>query len=179
MHRLLLSAILFGALAMPATATAQLRIDLNIPALKLVVWEGDEVLETYPIAVGMPGFDTPTGEFAITHAEWNPWWRPPERAWAKDDVDTPPGPNNPMGRVKLFFLPYYFFHGTPEAASIGSPASHGCVRMRNADVIELARMVMENGGERRSPGWFQRVINRVRNTQDVRLSQPVALRVRA
>ena len=51
--------------------------------------------------------------------------------------------------------------------------------MRNADVMELARLVMQNGGAHRSPAWFQRVINRVRNTQDVRLSRPVPLRVRA
>ena len=49
--------------------------------------------------------------------------------------------------------------------------------MANADVVELARMVMEHGGENRSPNWFQRIINFVRSTEEVRLSDPVSLRI--
>src|SRR5690606_7899089 len=57
MVRSLLVALVAGALAIDASAQAPIRIDLNIPALKLEVWEGGEKLATYPIAVGMPGFD--------------------------------------------------------------------------------------------------------------------------
>ena len=64
-----------------------------------------------------------------------------QREWARGREYTPPGPNNPMGRVKLFFMPLYFIHGTPERESIGTPASHGCVRMKNADIIELFDLV--------------------------------------
>ena len=118
-----------------------LRLSLNIPELVLRVHDGERVVKEYPVSVGLPGHDTPDGTFTVQRAEWNPWWRPPAREWAKDDKVTPPGPNNPMGRVKLFFAPYYYLHGTPHEKDLGSPASHGCVRMRNADVIELATLL--------------------------------------
>ncbi|MDR0786486.1 MAG: L,D-transpeptidase, partial [Gemmatimonadota bacterium] len=141
---MLAAALLAGLLGAPALASAQLRIDLNIPALRLIVWDGEERLVEYPVAVGLPEFPTPTGQYTVDHAEWNPWWNPPtDRPWARGEKPTPPGPNNPMGRVKLFFMPLYFIHGTPAGESIGSPASHGCVRMRNADVVELARLLHE------------------------------------
>ena len=140
------AALLATTLAVaPATAQDQalapLRLDLNIPTLKLVVYEGDRAIRTYDVAVGEPKFQTPTGEFEIRSAEWNPWWRPPAREWAAKDKITPPGPQNPMGRVKLFFTNLYYVHGTPDEKSIGSAASHGCVRMRNKDVIELGRLL--------------------------------------
>lgn len=132
---------LFLGSTVEGAAQDALRLDLNIPALELTVYEGDRIVRTYPVAVGMPGHDTPTGSFDIDFAEWNPWWRPPAREWARDEKVTPPGPSNPMGRVKLFFEPLYYIHGTPAAESIGTPASHGCIRMRDGDVIALARLI--------------------------------------
>ena len=170
-----------AALLAASSAGAQqkpLRVDLNIPALRLTVWEGDEILRSYPVAVGMPGHDTPTGRFAISHAEWNPWWRPPARDWAKDDKITPPGPNNPMGRVKLFFLPYYFFHGTPEAASIGSPASHGCVRMLNKDVIALSRLLHERAAPQVTSATIDRILARPGTTRRVDFKQSIPVTIR-
>jgi murein L,D-transpeptidase YcbB/YkuD len=138
--------LLFLALAPAAAAqggAGAIRVDLNIPSSRLVVYEGEKVIATYPTSVGVRGHNTPLGEFKIDHAEWNPWWRPPEREWAKNEKVTPPGPNNPMGRVKLFFAPLYFIHGTPAAASIGTPASHGCVRLLNKDAVALATLLHE------------------------------------
>lgn len=127
---------------------AELRLDLNLPALRLTVYEGDRAIRSYPVAIGMRGHDTPTGTFDIDFAEWNPWWHPPAREWARDEKVTPPGPRNPMGRVKLFFEPLYFIHGTPERGSIGTPASHGCIRMLNSDVIALAKLIHERAAPR-------------------------------
>jgi murein L,D-transpeptidase YcbB/YkuD len=167
------------SLATPLAAQEPLRIDLNIPALKLVVYEGDEEVETYPIAVGMPGFDTPTGSFAITHAEWNPWWHPPtHREWAREDKITPPGPNNPMGRVKLFFLPLYFIHGTPAGESIGTPASHGCVRMRNEDVVELALLLHERAAPHVSEDELERIIDRPSDTRRINFREEIEVVIR-
>lgn len=140
---LLLLLLLATVHAAFAQETKAIRIDLNIPSSRLVVYEGDRVLASYPTSVGVRGHNTPTGEFKIDHAEWNPWWRPPAREWAKNEKVTPPGPNNPMGRVKLFFAPLYFIHGTPAAASIGTPASHGCVRLLNKDAVALAQLLHE------------------------------------
>jgi murein L,D-transpeptidase YcbB/YkuD len=177
--RFLLAAAATLLLAPSADAQeGQLRVDLNIPELRLNVYEGDEVLRSYPVAVGLPGHDTPTGRFAITHAEWNPWWRPPAREWAKDEKITPPGPNNPMGRVKLFFLPYYFFHGTPESGSIGSAASHGCVRMLNKDAIALARLLHERAAPQVSSAQINRILASSSQTRRVNFRESIPVTIR-
>jgi murein L,D-transpeptidase YcbB/YkuD len=175
------AALIASLVATPAAAQERgaLRIDLNIPALRLQVFEGDELVKSYGVAVGKPGHDTPTGEFTMGHAEWNPWWRPPPgREWTRGKEDTPPGPNNPMGRVKLFFAPLYFIHGTPEAESIGSPASHGCVRMRNSDAIELARLIHSHAAPNVSRGEIDRILAQPRNTRTVRFQNPVEVVIR-
>ena len=162
-----------------AAAPARLEVDLSERVLKVMV--GEDVAASYSVAVGTGEHPTPTGTFQIRRIVWNPSWTPPDAEWARDKEPTPPGdPNNPMGRVKIFFSePDYYIHGTENESSLGSAASHGCLRMRNSEVIELARTVMENGGEARSPNWFRRIINRIRDTEEVRLSTPVTVTVRS
>jgi lipoprotein-anchoring transpeptidase ErfK/SrfK len=162
-------------------AAADFSLTIDLSDRKLYVMEGDEVVDSYSVAVGQARHPTPRGNFTARRIVWNPRWVPPNERWARGKRPLPAGdPRNPMGRVKIFFSdPDYYIHGTRDVDSLGEAESHGCIRMRNADVIELARMVMENGGASRTPGWFRRVINRVRSTQEVRLSQPVEFRVRA
>lgn len=155
-----------------------LRLDLNIPEGRLRVIEGDSVLRTYRVSVGTPGHDTPDGEFTIQRAEWNPSWRPPEREWARDARFTPPGPNNPMGRVKLFFAPFYYLHGTPDTAAIGRPASHGCVRMLNRDVIALARLLHQRASPTVAPGEIDGILRRSSQTRWSTLRARVPLTIR-
>jgi lipoprotein-anchoring transpeptidase ErfK/SrfK len=174
-----LAAALALTLASAATATAQLRIDINIPANRLQVLDGDSVLRTYRVSVGLPGHDTPDGEFTIGRAEWNPSWRPPEgREWARDARFTPPGPNNPMGRVKLFFAPLYYIHGTPDSTSIGQAASHGCIRMRNRDVIALARLLHEHAEPTVAPAEIDGILRRSGTTRWSTFRAPVPLTIR-
>lgn len=174
----LLLTLWLGAVG-PAAAQAAdgLRLDLNIPAQRLVVYDGERVLRTYPVSVGKPGHDTPTGEYTIDHAEWNPWWRPPAREWAKDKKITPPGPDNPMGRVKLFFAPLYFLHGTPEQGSIGTPASHGCVRLLNRDAVALARLLHERAQPTLAPAQIDALLKSGRTRQS-RFGAPARLVIR-
>jgi murein L,D-transpeptidase YcbB/YkuD len=173
------AAALALTLASASTAAAQLRIDINIPANRLQVLDGDSVLRTYRVSVGLPGHDTPDGEFTIGRAEWNPSWRPPEgREWARDARFTPPGPNNPMGRVKLFFAPLYYIHGTPDSASIGQAASHGCIRMRNRDVIALARLLHEHAQPTVAPAEIDAILRRSGTTRWSTFRAPVPLTIR-
>lgn len=137
---------------MPSVARPQadstpppLSLRLNVAARRLDLFSNGQWQASYPVAVGMWDYPTPTGRFKVTTVEWRPWWIPPEREWTLGQDTMPPGPANPMGRVKLYFRPLYFFHGTPDVASIGSAASHGCVRMRNRDAVVLARLVMAAG----------------------------------
>ena len=177
--RLLILLLTLVAVARPLAAqTDRLRIDINIPANRLVVYEDARVLRTYPISVGLPGHNTPMGSFKISRAEWNPWWRPPEREWAKDDVDTPPGPNNPMGRVKLFFMPLYFIHGTPDHENMGRPASHGCVRMLNRDVIALSRLLHARAAKHVASAEIDRILSRSGQTRRVDFKAEIPLAIR-
>lgn len=171
---------LAAALALTvASAAAQLRIDVNLPANRLQVLDGDSVVRTYRVSVGLPGHDTPDGDFTIGRAEWNPSWRPPEgREWAREARFTPPGPNNPMGRVKLFFAPLYYIHGTPDTASIGQAASHGCIRMRNRDVIELARLLHRHADPTVAPGEIDGILRRSGTTRWSTFRAPVPLTLR-
>lgn len=174
-----LAAALALTLASASTAAAQLRIDINIPANRLQVLDGDSVLRTYRVSVGKPGHDTPDGDFTIGRAEWNPSWRPPEgREWAREARFTPPGPNNPMGRVKLFFAPLYYIHGTPDTTSIGQAASHGCVRMRNRDVIELARLLHRHAQPTVAPAEIESILRRSGTTRWSTFRAPVPLTLR-
>ncbi|HEX8672013.1 MAG TPA: L,D-transpeptidase [Longimicrobium sp.] len=154
---------------------------MDLSDRKLYVMEGEEVVDSYSVAVGQPRHPTPRGNFTARRIVWNPRWVPPNERWARNKRPLPAGdPRNPMGRVKIFFSdPDYYIHGTRDVDSLGEAESHGCVRMRNSEVIALAKRVMEHGGARRDPGWFRRVLNRVTSTQEVRLSDPVTVRVRA
>lgn len=164
----------------PAAAQdgGRLVIDLNVPALRVTVGEGDTVLKTYPVAVGQVGHETPLGTYTISHAEWNPWWRPPASAWARDAKPTPPGPDNPMGRVKLFFAPLYYLHGTPDEESLGTPASHGCVRMLNDDVVELATLVHDRARPTLAPEQIPGVLAQPGRTRVSRFQDSVTFVVR-
>lgn len=159
-------------------APQPLRIIVNLPAYRLEVYVEDSLVRTIPVAVGMARFPTPRGSFVITSIEWNPWWIPPDSPWAAREKPTPPGPANPMGRVKLHFRPLYFLHGTPFSTSIGSAASHGCIRLRNEDAIELARLVHRYATPRLSEGEIDAFVLDTKTTRDIPLEQLVPLELR-
>lgn len=161
----------------PRYPDSGIRLVLNIPEQRLQVWDGDSLIKRYVVSVGLVGHDTPDGEFTVQRAEWNPWWRPPAREWARDDKDTPPGPNNPMGRVKLFFAPYYYLHGTPHESELGTPASHGCVRMRNRDVIELATLLHHRASPTVPPSAIRGILANSSATRWSSFRAPVPLSI--
>ncbi|HET6762511.1 MAG TPA: L,D-transpeptidase [Longimicrobiaceae bacterium] len=127
---------------LPPPGTPSLSLTLNLPAFRLEVRDGGRLVRTYRVAPGSRRYRTPIGRFRVFSVELNPWWHPPKSWWARKEKVTPPGPDNPMGRAKLNFGELYFLHGTPHDGSIGSAASHGCVRMHNGEAVELARAVL-------------------------------------
>jgi lipoprotein-anchoring transpeptidase ErfK/SrfK len=113
---------------------------VNIPSGRLELVQGDSVVQSYPVSVGSARYPTPTGDYLLATVIWNPWWTPPPGSeWARNRERTPPGPGNPMGRVKLHMDELIYIHGTSSEGRLGAPASHGCIRMSNPDVIDLAR----------------------------------------
>lgn len=172
-----------GAAAAPGSggtpSDGELDVVVDLSERTLVVSKGDEVLREFTVAVGQDEYPTPPGEYRIHRIIWNPRWVPPNSEWAEGRRPRAPGdPANPMGRAKIFFRePDYYIHGTSDVESLGSAASHGCIRMRNSAVMDLARILMEHGGEPRPDSWFQRVINHFRTTRPVTLSNPVHVTV--
>ena len=100
----------------------------------LHLFRGDRPWRTIRVATGQAIYPTPTGSFTVVDKQRNPWWRPPDSDWAKGLKPIPPGPGNPLGtRWMGISAPGVGMHGTPDAASIGYSASHGCIRMQIPD----------------------------------------------
>lgn len=154
-----------------------IRLVLNIPAFRLDLLRGNVRLRSFSVATGMPGFPTPVGEFEIARIVWNPWWYPPDSPWARRERVTPPGPENPMGRVKLLMRGPYYLHGTPWESSIGQAASHGCIRMSDDDAIALARMLQRATGAAISEHTVDSLTSVARTTREVELPHAVPVRI--
>ena len=95
------------------------------------VGKKSKLIRFFKVATGRSQYPTPLGRFEVVNKQLNPWWYPPTTsAWAKDLEPVPPGAGNPLGtRWMGLSAPYVGIHGTPDAASIGYSASHGCIRM--------------------------------------------------
>lgn len=162
-----------------ARTAGPLSLHASIGARILTVRMGDSVVATYAVSVGADGHATPSGSFQIRKLIWNPRWIPPKEPWARGKTAKAPGdPDNPMQTVKIFFRePDYYIHGTPAVESLGEAASKGCLRMDPREVADVAKWVMEHGGEPRPPSWFERVRRLARREHIVHLNNPVTLTI--
>ena len=115
-------------------------LTVNRSSFELKLWENLELTKTYTVAIGAVGFDTPAGLYSIQNKAVDPAWSVPEADWAGDLAGTvvPGGvPENPLKERWLGIYDGAGIHGTDDIGSLGSAASHGCVRMGVSDVIEL------------------------------------------
>jgi lipoprotein-anchoring transpeptidase ErfK/SrfK len=102
------------------------------------------VWRKFRVATGQAIYPTPLGSFTIENKQLNPWWYPPDSPWAAGASPIPPGPGNPLGtRWMGLSDPLVGIHGTPDSASIGYSASHGCIRMLVPDAEWLYERVRE------------------------------------
>ncbi|MGA2592015.1 MAG: L,D-transpeptidase [Bryobacteraceae bacterium] len=107
------------------------RLVVSIPDRKLALVEDGRVVKIYPVAVGKEATPSPAGSFTVAERVTHPTWYRPGKV-------VPPGRSNPLGpRWIGLSRRGYGIHGTNTPRSIGRRASHGCIRMRNADVEEL------------------------------------------
>lgn len=116
------------------------RVILRLGQRRVYLYQGEQVVASYPVAVGKEGWETPTGSFKVMQKIENPVWQDP---WTGEIRS--PGPNTALGLRWIGFWTdgkdAIGFHGTPTVNSIGQAASHGCVRMRNEDVVALFEQV--------------------------------------
>jgi lipoprotein-anchoring transpeptidase ErfK/SrfK len=114
-------------------------LTLDRSTFTLRLWKNLKLAKTYTVAVGMEGLETPEGLYQIEAMEENPVWNVPESDWAGSlaGQTIPPGPSNPIKARWMAIFEGAGIHGTEETSSLGSAASHGCVRMSIPDVEEL------------------------------------------
>lgn len=138
----------------------------------------DGSVRTYSVAIGTPRYPTPTGSFTIRRIVWNPGWVPPNSRWARGKRATGPGdPANPMKVAKIFFKqPDYYIHGTGHIESLGTAASHGCLRMHPDEVAELGTVLMQAGGVAHDWDWVKRTL-RLGSTRTVNLARPIRITI--
>jgi lipoprotein-anchoring transpeptidase ErfK/SrfK len=131
---------LIGTMALNALS-GQIIVDLG--DLHLYLYRDGKLVRSYAVAAGQPAYPTPTGSFVVVNMQMDPTWLPPNSDWAKDAVPIPPGPDNPLGTRWIgTSAPGIGIHGTPDDSSIGSYASHGCIRMHIPDVEDLYTRVV-------------------------------------
>lgn len=163
-----------------AVDVPDLRLVANLSTKRLKMFQADTLVWQYEISDGTAGYPTPTGNYKIRRMVWNPRWTPPPHAtWAKKYTPKGPGErDNPMKVVKIFFRePDYYIHGTAETGRLGEAASHGCLRMDPEFVAEVARYIMEHGGEPRGDNWFMRILRFRSEEKPIYLKNPIPLEI--
>lgn len=111
---------------------------------QLYLYDGFELKKTFPVATAAAGYVTPPGEWTIIDKQENPTWtNPAQDTWGADlPAFIPAGPGNPLGTRALYLdAPGIRIHGTYDEDSIGTYASHGCIRMRISDSEEMYPLV--------------------------------------
>src|SRR5690606_27606740 len=125
-------------------------IVINLAEYRLYYYpEGQSVVHTYPLGIGREGWGSPVGNTRISAMTSNPAWYPPQSIRDEHAADgdplprvVPPGPDNPLGPYKMTLaMPGYLIHGSNKKFGIGMRVSHGCFRMLNHNVLELAGRV--------------------------------------
>jgi len=109
-------------------------------SFQLRLYKNLKLSKTYTVAFGAAGYDTPRGLFNIQNKQVDPVWSVPNSDWAGDLAGTTvPGgtPENPLKARWMGISDGAGLHGTDDVGSLGSAASHGCIRMAIPDVIDL------------------------------------------
>lgn len=115
-------------------------ITISKSEFRLRVFKRLKLSKSYGVATGQPAYPTPSGRFSIVNKQVNPTWSVPNSPWAGELAGTTVQggtASNPLKARWMGIVNGVGIHGTGEEYSIGSRASHGCIRMRVADVIDL------------------------------------------
>lgn len=117
-----------------------MRVVVRTKARRVYVYEGNVITASFAIAVGKKGWETPPGQYQVFSKEVNPVFKN-----FKTGNVIRPGANNPLGVRWIGFWTdgktQLGFHGTNQPELIGQAVSHGCIRMKNKDVVALFEKV--------------------------------------
>jgi len=124
----------------PSTLSSGTHLVIKLSDRRVYVYQNKSLKVSYAIAVGKAGWETPTGNYKVMNLEPSPVW---EHPWTGEVILE--GPENPLGARWIGFwtdgVNSIGFHGTPDEKLVGQAVSHGCVRMRNKDIVALYEQV--------------------------------------
>ncbi|NJR67388.1 MAG: L,D-transpeptidase [Synechococcales cyanobacterium CRU_2_2] len=129
-----------GNLAKRSQSRPTGRVLVDLSDRKLFLYVNGDLQAEYAVAIGQAEWETPLGQYHIGEMQQQPAWEHPLTGKV-----VPAGPENPLGAAWIGFLAegdYHFgIHGTLDESRMGEAVSHGCVRMRNADILALYAVV--------------------------------------
>jgi lipoprotein-anchoring transpeptidase ErfK/SrfK len=167
-----------GASATTSQTASTMRVEVDLAARKLYLYEGGNRVETHSVAIGSQQWPTQAGEWTIKQVIFNPEWIPPDETWAEERKPKKSGAaDNPLGRAQLVYDPPRTIHGTNQPSSIGTNTSHGSIRMNNAEIVALAKRIMVANGAQKDSAWFTRAAQQRTEKQVVDLPTPVPITV--
>jgi lipoprotein-anchoring transpeptidase ErfK/SrfK len=122
-------------------------ISVNVPAFLLTLWQDGKEVAVYHVGVGQKKYPIKVGERKATEVILNPTWIPPDSKWVKDNLVgehiTADDPRNPLGKVKIPLGDAYLIHQAESPSDIGHLVSHGCVRLLQNDLFDLATKIAQ------------------------------------
>jgi hypothetical protein len=135
------------------TGDPDIKITINIPSFQMTLWQNGSEVAIYPIGVGKIDYPVAISMRNATSIEWNPVWIPPSSDWIEKSSTVKPGeivlptdPRNPLGKVKIPLGYGYLLHQAKGPQDMGGLVSHGCIRVLQRDLYDLAEKIVAARG---------------------------------
>ena len=160
-----------------------IRLTLNIPSFQLTVWQSGKEVAMYHVGVGKIDFPVPVSLRNATSIEFNPVWIPPSSDWIEKsstvkagEIVLPTDPRNPLGKIKIPLGYGYLLHQAKGPQDLGDLVSHGCIRVMQKDLYEIAEMIASARSLDITPAQIA-ATKRGKKTVTVPLEEPVIVEI--
>jgi lipoprotein-anchoring transpeptidase ErfK/SrfK len=172
--------------AMPNAIPNDTRIVVNAPAYRMDIFENGKLMKSYRICIGYPEFPLPTGMRTANEIIFNPTWTPPDEPWVESPSSKVKVGHkveagsalNPLGLVKIPIGSPSLIHGGKSAARLGGFASHGCVGLTNAQIVDLSKRLAKLGGIEITDKQIEGYKRNRTKTKNIALQQPIPVELR-
>ncbi len=132
-----------------APGGSDIKITINVPAFQMTLWQNGKEVKTYPIGVGLIDYPIYVGLRSASQVIWNPNWIPPKSDWVEGskkvkagEIILPTDSRNPLGKLKIPLGDGYLIHQAKGVSDLGGLVSHGCVRVLQTDLYDLAEKIV-------------------------------------
>lgn len=132
-----------------AAGDPDIRVTINLPSFQMTLWQNGNEVKMYPVGIGLVEYPVAISLRSARTIEWNPVWIPPSSDWIERSSTVKPGeivlptdPRNPLGKMKIPLGYGYLLHQAKGLGDMGSLVSHGCVRVMQKDLYDLAEKIV-------------------------------------